>query len=425
MALAKAPELSLKVVGGKLDIDGAGAYPGLELLNFVFGTSSAELLPNDQEVKITRRAHDFARRLVWDPTFEELPSRREVLYDDVTEDALRHLLKCLQLPIPNSRKAPSWGRAHFFPYTRSLVHWDARIRNGKIQIQRSYLRGGGAMAFHVLRMDPDADRLARGRLGFQALLPDSADSALEEIAAVLAGHGASDPSPRDDEVEPSTRLFNDPLEDLYRDGTVSILEHSELSAVARLRALIVWTGFWLITAQHVRSSQHLGAPASFIVCDCSSKHPQLRRASQRCLRDLQGVVVSAAEAALDGDEFSRNQRNKIRGFFWSTAATIKLLNAWTGRRHFVLGLDVLEALVLAGTRHGSEMPFDEFVESWLFRKCRLVVGRSAAEKSGLLSSLDASIFEDNENALGSQMRAAGLLNEYSDATRMVSTQGLV
>ena len=82
------------------------------------------------------------------------------------QEAIRHLLKCIQLPIPSTNKAPGWDRAHFFPYTKSLIHWDARIRGKNLQIQRRYLRGGGALAFKVLRL------ISRGRCGGSAWVPD-------------------------------------------------------------------------------------------------------------------------------------------------------------------------------------------------------------------------------------------------------------
>ena len=114
----------------------------------------------------------------------------------------------------------------------------------------------------------------------------------------------------------------------------------------------------------------------------------------------------------------------MKGFFTSTAATIGLLNSRTGRRHFAPGLDLVETLVLAGIENGAEMTFDEFLYQWLHRKCGLIIGRRAAEETGAISSLDAGIFEDNEEALAAQMAAQGLLTTYSDATRMVNTIGL-
>ena len=39
---------------------------------------------------------------------------------------------------------------------------------------------------------------------------------------------------------------DDALENLYRDGTCSILEHTDLASVVRIRALMRWTAFWLV-----------------------------------------------------------------------------------------------------------------------------------------------------------------------------------
>src|SRR4051794_38871028 len=94
-------EISRRLFGGVLDFDGAGHYPGLELLNFIYCAEGEDLLPQEEAIKITRRAHEFARQLVWDEEFSKNAKRREVLYDDDTEEALRHLLKCLQLDIPS------------------------------------------------------------------------------------------------------------------------------------------------------------------------------------------------------------------------------------------------------------------------------------------------------------------------------------
>lgn len=418
------PDLSKKVFGGVLDYDGAGYYPGLELLNLVFGTVDGQLLPYGESVKVRKRAHDFARRLVWDEGFTDTTDKRKVLYDVETEEAVRHLLSCLQLPIPSTSKSPGWDRAHFFPFTRSLIHWDARKR-GRIKVERRYLRGGGALAFHILRNDPDPVRLDRNRKGFTELFKDNDESALEKLAGTLLSQGYIDPEGTEDKLESESHIRDDSNENLLRDGVVNILEHEELSAVARIRALMSWTAFWLLLIQHSRSSEYLSRPSSVIICDCGTSHAQLRRASQRCLKDMESLILDAVDKAAEGGQVKTQQRNKLRSFFWASAATIKLLNAWRGRRHFTLGLELAETLVLAGISRTSEMPFEAFVDDWLYEKCRLVVGRNAAEKSGMLESFDASVFEDNENHLALQMRAAGLLTEYSDATQMVGTGGLL
>jgi hypothetical protein len=424
----KGPDVSRNLFGGVLEYDGSGHYPGLELLNMIIGTEGDVKFPSGETVAIKRIAHDFARRLVWDNEFERHPKRRDVLVDEPTEDAIRRLMECLQLDIPSSKKKPAWGRAHFFPYSQSLIHWDARerpARSNNIRIERLYLRGGGSLAYRVLRLDPDPKRLEKCRTGFDALFSDH-DSPLERLVAVLSDHGEKDQKPKIDEIERDSFVRNDALDDLYRDGVVKIVEHQELSTVSRIKALMNWTGFWLILIQHQRAAESIDASPPYTIVDCSGAHPQLRRASQRNLKDAQALIVHAIDKAVKNSNgvLPKSRRNSMRSFYWATAATIKLLNAWRGRRHFTLGLDILETLVLAATREQAELTFEEFVDDWLYGKCRLVVGRRAAERSGLLRSFDASIFEDNENHLAIQMEAAGLLTQYSDATRMVSTGGL-
>ena len=160
--------------------------------------------------------------------------------------------------------------------------------------------------------------------------------------SVLSSHGHQDPKARRDEIEPLSRLFNDDLENLFRDGTARILGHTKLPTVARVAALLNWSGFWLVVAQNARTANFGGKTVLPIICDCGASHARLRRASQRCLKDLQGQILEAVEIAVDqaDGELSKKQRDKIRGFFWATAATVGLLNAWKGKRHFTLGLDL-------------------------------------------------------------------------------------
>jgi hypothetical protein len=432
---AKGPDLSIVMYGGILDYDGAGHYPGLELLNLVFGVSGPTLLPDSETVEIKRRALDFARKLVWDDEFDSHPAKDQVLLDRGSEVALSHLLECLQLEIPSSNKRPGWDRAHFFPYTRSLIHFDARRSKGtkeidhKVGIERRYFRGGGALAYKVLRMDPDSERLALCRQGFGCLYEGTTSSPLDRLAETLAMQSKEDEEAGKDNIEARSRVLNDELDDLFRDGVVNILMHVELSTVMRIRSLVNWTAIWLTIMQMVRSSRYLdrGAAISPIVIDSGAGHAQLRRASQRCLKDNQALIVDAVESCRVAEfgansRLSKQQRDKIKGFFWATAATSRLLNSWRGRRHFTLGLDALETLVLAGVSKGSQMTFGDFAHKWLYEKCHMVVGRASAHDAGLLSSFDASIFEDNEAKLVEQMSAAGLLTEYSDATRMVGLE---
>jgi hypothetical protein len=63
----KAPVLSTEIFGGVLDADSSGRILGFELINFILCVNEG-VLPSVQDVKITRSAQDFARRLIWDDT---------------------------------------------------------------------------------------------------------------------------------------------------------------------------------------------------------------------------------------------------------------------------------------------------------------------------------------------------------------------
>lgn len=425
----KTPDISHELFGGVLVADGAGHYPGLELLNLIYGCQSG-ILPDEEAPRYIRTSHDFARRLVWDSeNFANNLAKSAFLGDDATT-TLAYLFGSLQLNVPD-RGSKNWEAAHFFPYTRSLVHWDARnsrrVRQGesaRAQIERRYLRGGGALAHKVLRQDSDRDRLELIRIGFGSLMPESHSTALDTLAAALATHGQL-PDPVTDDIEQRAEPRNDTLDDHYRNGIKSILSHSGLSSTSRVKATINWTGFWLAICQADRSASRLGDQAPKVVVDCGSGPSQLRRESSRALKDITAQLGGAAQDCLsDGVELKSKSRQDIVGFFTRTCAWIGLLNSFKGRRHFVVKLDLLEALVMAHVPAGTERSFEDFIAT-LCSNYGLVIGRDAAARSNLLTYLDASVFEDNEEAFASQLYAAGLVHAYSDATRMVGTRTLV
>lgn len=415
----KGPEVSRELFGGVLDFDAAGHYPGLELLNFIYCVEGKARLPTEGAVKIKRRSHDFGRRLVWDSGFKNDQRRHDVLLGDAfAEETLRELLRCLQLDIPSGTKEPKWSRAHFFPYTPSLIHWDARERYGSIRLERLYLRGGGALAFKILRSDPNTSRHARIGQGFTQLYSATFESPLEMLAGFINEQSKQDEQAGFDDIEKATRANIDEFEDIYRDGILNILEQRDATSVAKVRAVMGWTAIWLVLMQNRRARKSLGISEGPIICDCGAGSPQLRRASQRCLQEVLGNIVSAV--AKVEPRIANAQRNKVRSFFWATAAANGFLNAWRGRKHFTLSVDALEMIVLATIPTGSEMPYEQFVTDVLYDRLGIAVGRGAAEASGLVNSIDASIFEENEAQLALQMIAAGLVTQYSDATRMVS-----
>lgn len=418
----KTPDISTALTGGILVSDAAGHYPGLELFNYVYGTGG-EILPLDKAPTFKRNGQDFARRLVWDPEgFSQFQLGERIFVGEQAAEILRHLLGCLQLRVPD-RKTSNWEAAHFFPYSRSLIHWDARNARDRsrrdVQVERRYLRGGGAFAYKVLRTDPDPTRHGELVAGFSALMPEQATTPLERLAAVLATHAQSS-NASNDAIEAESKPQNDDLDEQFRAGTATILSHTDVSSTARIKAIMNWTGVWLALVQRDRAALRLQFPRPPIIVDCGSGPSQLRRESSRVFKDIVALIGNAAEACLpDQVDLKPKARRDLTGFFTRTCAWTQLANAFTGKRHFAIGLDLLEALVLSQVRVGKEVPFEDFINEVLFRRFGIIIGREAAARAGLLSRLDASMFEDNEEAFAAQLAAAGFLTAYSDSTRMV------
>jgi hypothetical protein len=244
------------------------------------------------------------------------------------------------------------------------------------------------------------------------------------LASTLRKQGKVDANPSVDQIEWESKIVGDSWDELYRDGMKNIVGHRSLPAVQRVRAVMNWTSIWLVLLEAGRAQAKMTPNPLAVIVDCAGTHPQLRRAAQRCLKDLTAVVeqVSRAEGERQGN-LSPKQLGKIRGFFGNTAAAGGLLNAWTGRRHFTLKLPAVEAMVLAANPSGREQEYDKFLTEWLFERCRIVAGRESAARAGMLMEFDGTIFEENERRLADQMRSAGMLRVFSDATKMVSPGG--
>jgi hypothetical protein len=286
-------------------------------------------------------------------------------------------------------------------------------------MERQFYRGAGAYVFNVLRFDPNKDRLEFIREGISELFDNKNDSPLENLAKTLRNHGDWDKLPVRDETESKSRkVFNDELEDLYRDGVFNILSHKSIPAVSKIKAIVNWTGIWLIIIGNKRSKPIDSHPVYFII-DCAGTNQQLRRASQKSLKDFIKQISYGITHFRAGREMNPTQVQKLKGFFASTAANMKLINALSGKRHFTFGLNAIETLALVAVKSGDEIPFEDFVHNWLYKKCSFVIGRLSANDAGYLNVLDASIFEENERKLADQVKAVGMLKVYSDATKMV------
>lgn len=425
MTKVSAPAVTQELFGGVFDSDGSGHYPGLELINLVVCCVDGVLPSETNSIRLRRHAHEFGRQLITN----ELPSERlkSILLSDHAANVVSKLLKCLELETPNVVKTKRWERTHFFPYTRSLVHWDARAGRSKVegmQLERRYLRGAGAYAYSVLRHDKNEKRLTEIRSGFLSLYPENQSSALEQLAITLRDAGYSDPVDRNDTIESKSKLHNDKWEDLFRDGMANILSHVNLPSVQRVRAVMNWTSLWTCLMQASRALKLDDRSHMVIIADCSGGYRQLRTAAQRNFKDIVTTIQRVSrKKGVELGSLPTKQLESIRAFFGNTAAAAGLLNAWKGRRHFTLRLEAIETLAMAAMPIHREMTYESFLTEWLFQRCGIVIGREAAAQEGMLVDFDGTIFEENERKLAEKMQAAGLLKVFSDATRMVSPGG--
>lgn len=424
---SKGTDLSKAIYGGVLNVDNSGHSAGIELFNFVYFSDSDVLLTQTPEVKLFKESHSLARLIAAKELPIEHPARSSVFEQEkLALSVLSKLFSSLQIQPPNLRKTtiPAWNRKPFFPYTKSLIHWD--IKKSNMSVERIYLRGGGALAFKVLRMDPDSTRLRLLREGFESLYTDVTGSPLDRLATFFCSGGLSEQSgPDADRIEQSSEVRNDVVDDLLRDGILNILQHRSITAVTRIQAIINWTGMWLALMQYRRSCQYIGDtnPEGLII-DCCTYSSPLRRISRRSLKECLRKIRKAVEASDIEQIETKSSKQKVWSYFNTTCSSLGLFNAHTGTRHFTLKVPVLETIVLAFIGHGNEMTFEKFLCDVLYKRLGLVVSRDSAMHEGILEDADTSMFEENENGLSEQMIAAGLMTAYSDATRMVSSKGL-
>lgn len=423
----KGTDLSRSIYGGVLNVDNSGHSAGIELFNFVYFSDSDEFLTQQPEIKFFKESHSLARLIAAGELPKDASVRKDVFeQEEPALSVLSKLFSSLQIQPPNLRKTtiPAWNRKPFFPYTKSLIHWD--IKKNNMSIERIYLRGGGALAFKVLRMDPEHTRLNSIRQGFESLYQDVTNSPLDRLADFFCSDGLSKKSgPDTDQIEKASEVRNDQMDELYRDGILNILQHASITAVTRIQAIINWTGMWLALMQYQRSCQFLGkSNADGLIIDCCTYSSPLRRLSRRSLKECIREIRKAVEASDPDHTETKSSKQKVWSYFNTTCSSLGLFNAHTGTRHFTLKVPVLETIVLALVSHDTEMTFEKFLSDVLYRKLGFVVSRDSAMKEQILEDADTSMFEENENGLSEQMMAAGLLTAYSDATRMVSSKGL-
>jgi len=91
------------------------------------------------------------------------------------------------------------------------------------------------------------------------------------------------------------------------------------------------------------------------------------------------------------------------------------------KARYVLHDNVLSALVYATLNGQNNLPYDDFLNE-LFLKYHIIIGEDAAKISGLYSKegINLSHFRSNEKKMRQKLKQNGLLQEYSDATALVT-----
>lgn len=434
--MAAGAEVVRSVFGVPLQGQGRGFYVALELFAILRGSllldtqeeSSRRLLPpKGEKLEFLRPAHDFARRVMADDfTVSESRHLREHVSES-SVDALRSLLRGVQAPVPGRRSdPPDWRRWHLYPFPSEFVHYDALRRRGKVSIERNYYRGGGGLAHKILREDEDVQRLSSIREGFRELLSDS-ESPLGSLASALSELDVSKAQadePFEDEMERDSRVLGSPWVEELREGTLRILLR-DLADSKKIETLMHWVPFCIMrhqltlayTAAQGTSSDSLQP----ITADCQPANNPIRDRARRDFTDAGAAIRTALEkhaaesnpALLEG---SKSWIGNARTFFTTTAYAVGAANAPSGIRWFTLRPALLESIVFAKVPKAKT--FESFCANVLCDDLGLVVGRHGAETYAI-DDIDRSEFQANSEALAEVLEELGLLERYSDMTRMV------
>ncbi len=137
--------------------------------------------------------------------------------------------------------------------------------------------------------------------------------------------------------------------------------------------------------------------------------------------DLNALIEIYTDALTDilMDDFRKN----FLGVHTKLAKAVGFIAPKKGTNaRFVLGNDLLKALVLANTPLSGQMTFDEILGQ-LHKSYGIVIGPEEATQSGLFNShrINIEYYDRNRVALLDKMKYAGLVIEYSDATAMIAS----
>lgn len=434
--MTEAADVRQRCFGAEFQQQGRGFYVALELFAMVRGTvelGGTPLARDDQPPTFSRRSHDAARRLAAGPTSEPPMDRADELGGAEVADVLGRLFRTLTVPVPGRRtRTPPWQLLHLTPFVGQLVHWDAVVRRRRgsavVSIEEYAYRGIGAFAHRLLRTDDDVARLDATRAGLAELVSD-ANTPLGVIARATGARDAEQPKETTNQTEPELGLDTPATAwiELLRSGTHAIVTR-QLPREKRVELLMHWVPYAMARHLLAMADDHLGGRIRSLTLDFGHGPNPVRAVSRRHLKDATTSIVDAMDqealrTAVEHDESESDRRRRWtapRSFFTGTMAMIGGLNAPTGLQHMTLGLPLLEAVVSATVPRGTQLELARFCEQTLGDKLGLVVDARTAGRRGLLEYANASDFELNAERLAERLRSLGLLQDFSDRTKMVA-----
>jgi hypothetical protein len=428
--------------GAPLSQQGRGFYVTLELLAICWGTqhgSLAEVLPQLSEqapIRYALRSHDFARR--WMAAENLADEERAHVRGDDAEVTLRTLLVSLRVPIPHRHKLPPWGYQHLYPYVGELIHYDALQKYGRTLMERNTYRGGGGLAHKILRTDPDAGRLNQNRAGLRELVTEDGGP----LGRLLKAMGAHDLATRDDEFTDQTETEaivhgGSRWVEQLREGVKNITIRHSTPRAKKVELLMHWVPYCIARHQIDRATEILGLRSMSIPVSVDPDAAAMRQAGRRQLDAARSAVnravhqVAEDRAKQNGGPAGEPFRALLDGGSWKdaplqfltgTLATVGALNAHTGRRHFTASLPLLEALVHATLKPDRSVTFEGFCEGVLYDELGLIVDPVSGSRVRLTDDIDHGELARNSEFLAYELKGLGLLEEFSDATRMVHAE---
>jgi len=462
--------VSESLFGATLQPQGRGYYVALELLALARGLTTFErsrqqvdpkwakvdqqhlLDPAAERIVHLRNSQDFIRRLMYDPSAGFLTGSEDHPKHDLAAGlpeplvlhAVSDLLKGLVVPVPYVNRK-DWYTTHLFPYEGDLVLYDAQQRRNPETnkygpaLERDRFRGGGLLAYDILRTDRDDDRRQRVAAELGQLVEDSGQP-LGRTVASLGKFNELDELPLEEQfvhwdVE---RRERSPFAEEMRDGVYRILQ-LRVDRARKVQYLMQWIP--LVIALHQRElcyrvvgddavGQELVAPPIPLAM---VPNAMIRSASRNCLRQTrqtvslamdatlerlcnEGLVTESASEAVRSDAKSK-WRDEPSGFFANTMAAVGALNANTGRRHFTLSASLAEAIVAATIGDGGSS-FREFADEVLGGRLGLTTNRQLVGPASI-NGVEFRRSEMNERALEALLLNCGLLDQLSDSNSIV------